>query len=231
MNKKDFLDELCRRLRTFPPQEAEKTVSFYSEAIDDRVEDGMTEEEAVRELGSLDDADRREAAVVVLCRPVANRCELELTVHVSITRVDFAIGRNEDRSHAMIPAIAVARHPEIALLGRNFHDINPGRGNEADLLCGTRGKQLLGAVALRIVGQHAQIEVGGSHRCGIGPYVELVEGCVEVLREQLGLAAIDGGIEHRVVVSARYAGEVAFFVGHFSQGIGESLRKVSVLRS
>ena len=43
MTKKEFLDELSFRLRTFPPQEAEKTVSFYAEAMDDRVEEGMTE--------------------------------------------------------------------------------------------------------------------------------------------------------------------------------------------
>ncbi len=75
MNKKQFLDELCRRLRTFPPQEAEKTVSFYSEAIDDRVEDGMTEEEAVRELGSLDEIVAEAAESLPLATLVKGRVE------------------------------------------------------------------------------------------------------------------------------------------------------------
>lgn len=58
MKKSEFIDELCRRLRLLPPDEAQRTVLFYSEAIDDRMEDGMTEEEAVESLGSLDDIVR-----------------------------------------------------------------------------------------------------------------------------------------------------------------------------
>lgn len=55
MDKQRFLDELRRRLRDLPESEAEKSIEFYSESIDDRVEDGMTEEEAVAALGSLDE--------------------------------------------------------------------------------------------------------------------------------------------------------------------------------
>ncbi|MBQ7459869.1 MAG: DUF4097 family beta strand repeat protein [Oscillospiraceae bacterium] len=58
MNKKEFIDELCKRLRKTPADEAERTVNYYSEAIDDRIEDGMTEEEAVAALGSIDDIVR-----------------------------------------------------------------------------------------------------------------------------------------------------------------------------
>ena len=36
-------------------EEMEKSLSYYEEMLDDRVEDGMTEEEAVAALGSLDD--------------------------------------------------------------------------------------------------------------------------------------------------------------------------------
>lgn len=55
MTKSEFLDELCRRIKMLPPEETERAVSFYSEAIDDKVESGMTEEEAVASLGSMDD--------------------------------------------------------------------------------------------------------------------------------------------------------------------------------
>lgn len=37
------------------PAEIQKTVMFYAEAIDDRMEDGMTEEEAVAAMGNIDD--------------------------------------------------------------------------------------------------------------------------------------------------------------------------------
>lgn len=54
MNKAEFLTLLSNRLSQLPPQEAEKSISYFSEIIDDRVEDGMTEEEAVESLEEID---------------------------------------------------------------------------------------------------------------------------------------------------------------------------------
>ncbi len=53
MNKQQFLDALRRGLSQFPPEEINKQLSYYSELIDDMVEDGMTEFEAVERLGSV----------------------------------------------------------------------------------------------------------------------------------------------------------------------------------
>ena len=58
MNKKEFLDELCRRLRYASVDEAQRLVAFVTESIDDRIEEGMTEEEAVAAVGSIDDLVR-----------------------------------------------------------------------------------------------------------------------------------------------------------------------------
>lgn len=59
MTKSEFLDELCRALRFCPSaEEVQRTVNFYSEAIDDRMEDGMSEEEAVAAMGSIEDIVR-----------------------------------------------------------------------------------------------------------------------------------------------------------------------------
>lgn len=56
MTKAEFLDKLCEGLRfQSDADEIQKTVNFYSEAIDDRMEEGMTEEEAVAAMGSIDD--------------------------------------------------------------------------------------------------------------------------------------------------------------------------------
>ena len=55
MTKSEFLEELKCRLSELPDYEIEKTVSFYAECIDDRIEEGMTEEEAVSALGNIDD--------------------------------------------------------------------------------------------------------------------------------------------------------------------------------
>ena len=55
MTKSEFLDGLCRGLRFHAdPNEIQRMVDFYSQSIDDRVEDGMTEEEAVAAMGDLE---------------------------------------------------------------------------------------------------------------------------------------------------------------------------------
>lgn len=47
MTKQEFLEQLQRRLAHLPPKDLEKQMQYYIEMIDDRIEDGMTEEEAV----------------------------------------------------------------------------------------------------------------------------------------------------------------------------------------
>ena len=51
MNKAEFLSSLRSRLAALPAEDVERSVDYYSEMIDDRIEDGMTEEEAVLEMG------------------------------------------------------------------------------------------------------------------------------------------------------------------------------------
>ena len=55
MNKLDFLLLLHDKLTPLPADEVEEGLSFYSEMIEDRIEEGMTEEEAVASLGSVDE--------------------------------------------------------------------------------------------------------------------------------------------------------------------------------
>lgn len=52
MTKRQFLDELRARLSPLPQLDIEKTIAFYSEMIDDRMDDGLTEEEAVSKMES-----------------------------------------------------------------------------------------------------------------------------------------------------------------------------------
>lgn len=53
MSKQEFLDELRKGLSGIPQADIEERVNFYSEMIDDRIEEGLTEEEAVKELGPV----------------------------------------------------------------------------------------------------------------------------------------------------------------------------------
>ena len=53
MNKTEFLDALRHALGKLPSNEVEQSIAFYAEMIDDRIEDGMSEQEAVAALGSV----------------------------------------------------------------------------------------------------------------------------------------------------------------------------------
>lgn len=54
MNKQMFLDGLRAALAQLPADEIEKTLSYYAEIIDDRIEDGMSEEEAVASMEPIE---------------------------------------------------------------------------------------------------------------------------------------------------------------------------------
>lgn len=54
MNKPEFISMLSDKLAVLPKTEVDKSVAYFSEIIDDRVEDGMSEDEAVDSLESID---------------------------------------------------------------------------------------------------------------------------------------------------------------------------------
>ena len=53
MTRDEFLDRLGELLACLPADQVEETRQFYAEAIADRMEDGMSEQEAVAALGSV----------------------------------------------------------------------------------------------------------------------------------------------------------------------------------
>lgn len=55
MNKQKFIYDLKDGLKGFDENEIEEISNFYSEMIDDKIENGLTEEKAVEEIGSVDD--------------------------------------------------------------------------------------------------------------------------------------------------------------------------------
>jgi len=55
MTKQEFLAALGKGLSGLPQEEKEERLSFYSEMIDDRMEEGLSEEEAVAQIGSIDE--------------------------------------------------------------------------------------------------------------------------------------------------------------------------------
>lgn len=55
MNKNEFLQRLSHQLAALSQQERARSIAFYQEMVDDRIEEGMTEEEAVASLGDVND--------------------------------------------------------------------------------------------------------------------------------------------------------------------------------
>lgn len=54
MTKQEFLDTLKIKLSNLPKTEVNERLNFYSEMIDDKIEDGLSEEQAVLEIGTPD---------------------------------------------------------------------------------------------------------------------------------------------------------------------------------
>ena len=54
MNKQEFLNELQKKLFSLEQSDIDKYKDYYSEMIDDRIEDGLSEEEAVFDLGEIE---------------------------------------------------------------------------------------------------------------------------------------------------------------------------------
>lgn len=55
MNKNDFLNRLAAALAGLPQEEIKKTIDYYSEIIDDAVEEGESEQTVIARIGSIDE--------------------------------------------------------------------------------------------------------------------------------------------------------------------------------
>ena len=55
MDRKSFTTELKNKLSFLPSSELERTLLYYNEMISDRMDNGMSEQEAVEAVGSIDE--------------------------------------------------------------------------------------------------------------------------------------------------------------------------------
>lgn len=82
MDKYEFLTTLRAKLWSIPHSDAERTVDYYAEMIDDRMEEGLSEEAAVADVGDLDEIVRNILAEtpqtpVVAAAPAQKQRKLE----------------------------------------------------------------------------------------------------------------------------------------------------------
>ena len=76
MNREEFLADLSKRLSALPQEDIDERISFYGEMIDDRMEDGITEEEAVAGIGSVDSVARQIMSETPLSKLVKEKVKL-----------------------------------------------------------------------------------------------------------------------------------------------------------
>lgn len=82
MNKQDFLEKLRTGLLGLPKDDLEERVNFYSEMIDDRMEEGLSEEEAVSQMGDADEIISQIIAETPLAKIVKEKIRPNRTMRV-----------------------------------------------------------------------------------------------------------------------------------------------------
>ncbi len=80
MNKGLFLHTLRERLSFLPQGDIEERISFYEEMIDDRIEEGLSEEEAVAAVGTVDDIVEQVMAEIPLSKLVVQKVKPKRSV-------------------------------------------------------------------------------------------------------------------------------------------------------
>ena len=73
MNKQEFLAKLRQGLAGLPQNDIEERLTFYSEMIDDRMEEGLSEAEAVNEMGAVGDVITQILADIPLTKLVKEK--------------------------------------------------------------------------------------------------------------------------------------------------------------
>lgn len=77
MNKQEFLVQLHSGLSGLPQDDVEERLTFYGEAIEDRIEEGLSEEEAVAAVGSVQEITAQVIAEIPLTKIARKRMQLK----------------------------------------------------------------------------------------------------------------------------------------------------------
>lgn len=73
MNRYEFFAELRSALSGLPEADVQERIDFYAEMIDDRIEDGLTEAEAVASIGTPDEVASEILSEIPLTRLVKEK--------------------------------------------------------------------------------------------------------------------------------------------------------------
>ena len=94
MNKRDFIESLRAKLLGLPKQEVEERLAFYGEMIEDRKEEGLTEEQAVAAIGSVDEVSAQIIADIPLTKIAKERLKPKKRLRaweIALIALDFPL--------------------------------------------------------------------------------------------------------------------------------------------
>ena len=77
MNKVEFLKKLEEKLTNLPEEDRNDRINFYREMIEDRIEDGFSEEDAINDIGSLDEVAKQIVANVPLKKLIKQNVKIK----------------------------------------------------------------------------------------------------------------------------------------------------------
>ena len=81
MNKQEFLAQLREGLSGLPQEDMEERLMFYSELLDDQMEEGLSEEEAVAAAGPVEEIVRQTISDTPLTKIVKERIRPKRRLH------------------------------------------------------------------------------------------------------------------------------------------------------
>ena len=79
MTKNEFTAQIYSRLKGMPEEDLARSLDYYSEMIDDRIEEGVTEEDAILEIGSVDEIASAVVADIPLSKIAKERIKPKKT--------------------------------------------------------------------------------------------------------------------------------------------------------
>mgnify|MGYP003300502312 CR=1 FL=1 len=94
MTKKQFLKLLNKKLWSLPKTEREERLNFYDEIIEDKIEEGLTEEDAVGEIGSIDEVAKQilgENSIISQAKETLSKTNALKTKYVVLLIISFPI--------------------------------------------------------------------------------------------------------------------------------------------
>jgi uncharacterized membrane protein len=87
MSKQEFLNQLKNKLKGLPEQDVNRSLEFYSEMIDERIEEGVLEENAVSDIGEVDEI----AAQIVADTPITKLIKEKIKTKRKISAFEIVL--------------------------------------------------------------------------------------------------------------------------------------------